>query len=228
MRYTASPVLRRDVMLKTERLEVLEEAAAQVVDHALAGIDLHLRGVGGHELVDDLQQHPGDHDQDEQRRPGCRRSIACSHPRHGSGNGCAALLRTLSMTTFSGHGCSAPRAIWTASSTDRTGGLPAVRTQERQHPGEQRRLSDGRHAHGRVTGPVGRRGAPAAAGGVGTGGCRMVEARSAGRGSSRRSRASPARRRDTRRASASPNVIRPSSLMSRMMPSGPTARTWPL
>ncbi len=52
-------------MLQAQRLEMFEETAAQVVDHALAGIDLDLRGVCGHEMVDDLQQHPADDDQDE-------------------------------------------------------------------------------------------------------------------------------------------------------------------
>ena len=56
--------------------QVLEQPVAQVVDHPLAGIDLHLRAVGRHELVDDLQHHAGDDDDDQQRERGRRRERA--------------------------------------------------------------------------------------------------------------------------------------------------------
>ena len=59
---------RRDVVVQAERLQVLEQPVAQVVHHPLAGIDLHLRAVRGHELVDDLQHDAGDDDDDEQQR----------------------------------------------------------------------------------------------------------------------------------------------------------------
>ena len=39
---------------------MLEQAVAQVVDHPLPGVDLHLRAVGRDELVDELQHHAGD------------------------------------------------------------------------------------------------------------------------------------------------------------------------
>ncbi len=94
--------VRRDVMLQAERLEMFEQTAAQVVDHALAGIDLDLRGVCGHEMVDDLQQHAADDDQDEHARPGCRRrSLAATR---ATARGTVARSRTLSMMSFSGHG----------------------------------------------------------------------------------------------------------------------------
>ena len=65
---------RRDVVMKAERLQVLEQAAPQVVDHPLTGIHLHLRAVHRNELVGDLQQHTGDHHDDEQRpRPAAGR-----------------------------------------------------------------------------------------------------------------------------------------------------------
>ncbi len=56
-----------DVMMQPEPGQVLEQTRAQVVDHALPGVDLHLRAVRRHELVDDLQDHAGDHDRHQQR-----------------------------------------------------------------------------------------------------------------------------------------------------------------
>ena len=65
--------VRRDVVVQAERLEMLEQAAAQVVHHPLAGIDLHLRGVGGDELVHDLQDDAADDDDDQHHERCCRR-----------------------------------------------------------------------------------------------------------------------------------------------------------
>ncbi len=48
---------------------MLEEPVPQVVDHPLARVDLHLRAVGRHELIHDLQHDAGDDDDDEQRHP---------------------------------------------------------------------------------------------------------------------------------------------------------------
>ena len=71
-------------MVQPERGQVREQLAAQVVDHPLAGIDLHLRAVGRHQLVDHLQHDAGDDDEDQQpetviaaRPPG---STAIAHP----------------------------------------------------------------------------------------------------------------------------------------------------
>ena len=49
---------------------MLEQPVAQVVDHPLSGVHLHLRAVRRDELVDDLQRDACDHDDDEQRRTG--------------------------------------------------------------------------------------------------------------------------------------------------------------
>ena len=49
--------------------EMLEQTVPEVVHHPLAGIDLHLRPVRGDQLIDDLQDHAGDDDADEQRQP---------------------------------------------------------------------------------------------------------------------------------------------------------------
>ncbi len=53
-------------MLEAEAGQVLEQTAAQVVHHALTGIDLYLRAVRRHELIDDLQHHARDDDADEE------------------------------------------------------------------------------------------------------------------------------------------------------------------
>ena len=71
---------RRDVMMQAERGEVLEEPAAQVVHHPLARIDLHLRPVRRHELIDDLQEYARHDDRDEEREPMRRRERR--QPRH--------------------------------------------------------------------------------------------------------------------------------------------------
>ena len=60
---------RGDVMVQAERRQVREQLAAQVVDHPLAGVDLHLGAVGRDELVHDLKQHAGDDDEHQQREP---------------------------------------------------------------------------------------------------------------------------------------------------------------
>ena len=52
--------------MQPERRQVLKQLAAQVVHHALTGIDLHLRAVGGDQLVHDLQHDAGDDDRGEQ------------------------------------------------------------------------------------------------------------------------------------------------------------------
>ena len=44
---------------------MLKQPGPQVVDHPLAGVDLHLRAVGRHQLVHHLQHHARDHDDDE-------------------------------------------------------------------------------------------------------------------------------------------------------------------
>jgi hypothetical protein len=59
---------RRDVVIQAERLEMVEELVAQVVDHPLAGVHLHLRAVRGHQLIHDLQHDAGDDDGNQQRR----------------------------------------------------------------------------------------------------------------------------------------------------------------
>ena len=50
----------RDVMVQAERLQMLEQPVAQVVDHPLPGVDLHLRAVRRDELVEHLQHDAGD------------------------------------------------------------------------------------------------------------------------------------------------------------------------
>jgi len=47
---------RRDVMVEAERGQMREQLAAQVVDHPLAGVDLHLRVDCRHHLRAELQQ----------------------------------------------------------------------------------------------------------------------------------------------------------------------------
>ena len=59
--------VRGDVMVQAERLNLLEEPAPQLVHHALPGIDLQLRCVGGHELIDRLEHHASDDDEHQQR-----------------------------------------------------------------------------------------------------------------------------------------------------------------
>ena len=54
-------------MVESESLQMLEQPETQVVHHPLTGIDLHLRAIGGHELVEELQQDAGDDDRHEQR-----------------------------------------------------------------------------------------------------------------------------------------------------------------
>ena len=52
--------------MEAERLQMVEQLVPQVVDHALAGVDLHLRAVRGHELIDDLQRDARDDDGNQQ------------------------------------------------------------------------------------------------------------------------------------------------------------------
>ena len=61
-----------DVMVQAERGQVREQLAAQVVDHPLAGVDLHLRAVGRDELVDDLQHARRPRPRTRAARSGCR------------------------------------------------------------------------------------------------------------------------------------------------------------
>ena len=61
------------MMVQPQRRQVFEQPRAKVVDHPLPGVDLHLRPVGRHELVDHLQHDAGDHDRDEERELVVRR-----------------------------------------------------------------------------------------------------------------------------------------------------------
>jgi hypothetical protein len=58
-----------NVVMQPKPGEVLEQAVPEVVHHPLTGIDLHLGPVRGDELVDDLQDHAGGDDADQQRQP---------------------------------------------------------------------------------------------------------------------------------------------------------------
>ena len=156
-------------------------------------------------------------------------AISRQPPRHGSGNGCVGVVEDV----VDDH-LQRPRLQRAERDLRRPAaptGQAVCRRYGRRYDSIQEssdRLSDGRHAHGRVTRPRAPGGAVrAAAGGVGTRRLSDGERDQAGRRSSRR--LEPAARVAAYATRVGvPNVIRPSSLTSRMMPSGPTARTWPL
>ena len=207
-----------------------EQPAAQVVDHPLAGVDLHLRAVGRHELV---------------RRPAARTPAMTTTT--SSANAVAAVNRpAASRRTAAGKRLplehvvdddrqrprlqraerdlrraaaprAAPRARGTAAGTTASSGSrPSVAL--------TLDLAGSRHP------PTFRGGAAPAAAAPGSARCcGMISGTTLS--SARVGDVEPAALRpeaaNATRVGA-PNASRPSSLRSRMMPSGPTARTWPL
>ena len=136
---------RRDVMMKAERRQVLEQAGSQGVDHPLTGVDLHLRAVRRHQLFHHLQDHARDHDDDEkgqlvvvgQRGFGLRQVRVDGGPR-----GDPALKRLAAEHVIDDHGerprCQRAQSDLGQQQDREQRHLPPVRTKKRQRPGKQR------------------------------------------------------------------------------------------
>ena len=199
-----------DVVVQAERRQVLEQPPAQVVHHPLAGIDLHLRGVGRDELIDDLQHHA----RDTTMRSGGRGDRRCEW---------RAASRRTARESVSAAGRS--RSRWPAATVaarpgrSRPGAGPTetphepVRLQERQRPGEQADI----------------RPAFASGSGVRSVGPGAIRPFGIGSGTIRLSLESATYSHPRRGANATrvgaPNAIRPSCVRSRIIAVGPDRAT---
>jgi hypothetical protein len=139
-------------MVQAEARQMVEQAAAEVVHHPLAGVDLDLRAVRRHELVRDLQQHAQDYEHDQQDEAVAavdRRQPPCERFGHG-----------MALEDVIDHCCERPRLQRAESDLrqqqhhQQRDTLP-VWTQERQGPDDQSLLRlHGRRAHRRHQPPT--------------------------------------------------------------------------
>ena len=77
--------VRRDVVVQAERLQVLKQPVAQVVDHPLAGVDLHLRAVAPTRPDSPAAAARRRRTSVTSSASGSPPRIACSHPANGCG-----------------------------------------------------------------------------------------------------------------------------------------------